>query len=127
MRLADFSESFFMITSEQELLNQINGSGEHSYSVQEVLNIQGGFSPHQYTPQESINVQSGKALHGDSFQQALFNNLKTTLSLTGNDTKYSEQELLTLAKANSLTLSGIVTGTFGTGVPYGLLISLTQP
>lgn len=91
--------------SSQEIMNILNSST--GMTVQEIANSYNSSGEHQYTFQEVLNIKASRAEHSMSEQEALFNNLKTPLSLTGNHTDYSVQDLLNLAYLNSIDLAGV--------------------
>lgn len=92
--------------SETEALNFINGSSK--YTLQEIANIYNGSPDHKYSFQEVLNLRAGRNQHAMTEQEALYNNLKTVLNLSGGEKKYSVQELLNLALNSSLSLATIL-------------------
>lgn len=94
--------------SEQEALNQLNSTGEHQYTLQEIANSYNGTAQHSLSFQEVLNTQASRGQHTMSEQEALFTNLQSALSLTGNATDYSVQELLNLAVLNSISIDTVL-------------------
>jgi hypothetical protein len=94
--------------SSQAVLNKINSTGRKSMTEQELANGFKSQAQHKFSFQELLNAKNGTAQHSLSEQEALFSLLKTRLSLTGSATRYSVQELLSMADADGIALSDIL-------------------
>ena len=60
------------------------------------------------TFQQVLNTRAGRGGTVMSDQQALFNNVKTLLGLTGRDTQYSIQDLLNMCLQSGVPLATIL-------------------
>jgi hypothetical protein len=123
--------------SSQYVLNSLYGSATSTqYSEQEVANLfVGSPSRTSLSLQAILNRNLSQPDTAMSEQVALWNILKTPLSITGSSasTSYSPQELLNLALENAVSLTTILgSGTPApppastAGEPLGLLLTLTK-
>lgn len=95
--------------SAQEILNILyNSRTPTQYSEQQIANLYNGTPGGSATFQQILNQRQGRASDTEADEQAaLFQNLATPLSLTGNEHSYSVQELLNMAYNANLKLTDI--------------------
>lgn len=96
-----------MAKTPQEILNEMNGSGSHQYTEQEIINMNAGRKQHDGSVQGTLNSNNGVGSTSESVQEALYRNISALVSLPGKQHSYSEQDLLSIAQTNGLTLSQI--------------------
>lgn len=105
---AVFTTSNLTKYSSEEVLNYYFGSSTTQYTLQEIANMYNGTKQHTLSFQEVLNTRAGRGGTVMSEQQALFNNVKTLLGLTGRDTQYSVQDLLNMCLQSGVPLATIL-------------------
>ena len=111
--------------SEQELINTLCGTS--GLSPQEALNTYfAKTNLRGHSEQEAVSTRGKRyPITADNLQELFFHRLDQLLSLSGPISKYSVQELLTLAEDASLTADQIFYPTINLGDNVGITESVT--